>query len=198
MLFMIWQRGDYIVKNKKKRSIKAVSAIIVILVLTMLFVIRYNVINSGFEKVKKLQVKQGETFVDDGIEISFSNFRIGKMSELKKIYNISEMDMKQNDWDLTDKFILADFKVKNVSSYEREAEFERMSLQSDFISNGADMNMLEIINKDNAFLSKINLKPNEEKKEVFVWFYNDSLSYDSPKIVYLRYPYKIELDVQIK
>ncbi len=195
---MIWQRGDYIVKNKKKRSIKAVSAIIVILVLTMLFVIRYNVINSGFEKVKKLQVKQGETFVDDGIEISFSNFRIGKMSELKKIYNISEMDMKQNDWDLTDKFILADFKVKNVSSYEREAEFERMSLQSDFISNGADMNMLEIINKDNAFLSKINLKPNEEKKEVFVWFYNDSLSYDSPKIVYLRYPYKIELDVQIK
>jgi len=186
------------VKNKKKRSIKAVSAIIVILVLTMLFVIRYNVINSGFEKVKKLQVKQGETFVDDGIEISFSNFRIGKMSELKKIYNISEMDMKQNDWDLTDKFILADFKVKNVSSYEREAEFERMSLQSDFISNGADMNMLEIINKDNAFLSKINLKPNEEKKEVFVWFYNDSLSYDSPKIVYLRYPYKIELDVQIK
>ena len=120
------------------------------------------------------------------------------MSELKKIYNISEMDMKQNDWDLTDKFILADFKVKNVSSYEREAEFERMSLQSDFISNGADMNMLEIINKDNAFLSKINLKPNEEKKEVFVWFYNDSLSYDSPKIVYLRYPYKIELDVQIK
>ena len=198
MLFMIWQRGDYIVKNKKKRSIKAVSAIIVILVLTMLFVIRYNVINSGFEKVKKLQVKQGETFVDDGIEISFSNFRIGKMSELKKIYNISEMDMKQNDWDLTDKFILADFKVKNVSSYEREAEFERMSLQSDFISNGADMNMLEIINKDNAFLSKINLKPNEEKKEVSVWFYNDSLSYDSPKIVYLRYPYKIELDVQIK
>ena len=198
MLFMIWQRGDYIVKNKKKRSIKAVSAIIVILVLTMLFVIRYNVINSGFEKVKKLQVKQGETFVDDGIEISFSNFRIGKMSELKKIYNISEMDMKQNDWDLTDKFILADFKVKNVSSYEREAEFERMSLQSDFISNGADMNMLEIINKDNAFLSKINLKPNEEKKEVFVWFYNESLSYDSPKIVYLRYPYKIELDVQIK
>ena len=198
MLFMIWQRGDYIVKNKKKRSIKAVSAIIVILVLTMLFVIRYNVINSGFEKVKKLQVKQGETFVDDGIEISFSNFRIGKMSELKKIYNISEMDMKQNDWDLTDKFILADFKVKNVSSYEREAEFERMSLQSDFISNGADMNMLEIINKDNAFLSKINLKPNEEKKEVFVWFYNDSLSYDSPKIVYLRYPYKLELDVQIK
>ena len=195
---MIWQRGDYIVKNKKKRSIKAVSAIIVILVLTMLFVIRYNVINSGFEKVKKLQVKQGETFVDDGIEISFSNFRIGKMSELKKIYNISEMDMKQNDWDLTDKFILADFKVKNVSSYEREAEFERMSLQSDFISNGADMNMLEIINKDNAFLSKINLKPNEEKKEVFVWFYNDSLSYDSPKIVYLRYPYKLELDVQIK
>lgn len=195
---MIWQRGDYIVKNKKKRSIKAVSAIIVILVLTMLFVIRYNVINSGFEKVKKLQVKQGETFVDDGIEISFSNFRIGKMSELKKIYNISEMDMKQNDWDLTDKFILADFKVKNVSSDEREAEFERMSLQSDFISNGADMNMLEIINKDNAFLSKINLKPNEEKKEVFVWFYNDSLSYDSPKIVYLRYPYKIELDVQIK
>ena len=195
---MIWQRGDYIVKNKKKRSIKAVSAIIVILVLTMLFVIRYNVINSGFEKVKKLQVKQGETFVDDGIEISFSNFRIGKMSELKKIYNISEMDMKQNDWDLTDKFILADFKVKNVSSYEREAEFERMSLQSDFISNGADMNMLEIINKDNAFLSKINLKPNEEKKEVFVWFNNDSLSYDSPKIVYLRYPYKIELDVQIK
>ena len=195
---MIWQRGDYIVKNKKKRSIKAVSAIIVILVLTMLFVIRYNVINSGFEKVKKLQVKQGETFVDDGIEISFSNFRIGKMSELKKIYNISEMDMKQNDWDLTDKFILADFKVKNVSSYEREAEFERMSLQSDFISNGADMNMLEIINKDNAFLSKINLKPNEEKKEVSVWFYNDSLSYDSPKIVYLRYPYKIELDVQIK
>ena len=195
---MIWQRGDYIVKNKKKRSIKAVSAIIVILVLTMLFVIRYNVINSGFEKVKKLQVKQGETFVDDGIEISFSNFRIGKMSELKKIYNISEMDMKQNDWDLTDKFILADFKVKNVSSYEREAEFERMSLQSDFISNGADMNMLEIINKDNAFLSKINLKPNEEKKEVFVWFYNDSLSYDSPKIVYLRYPYKIELDIQIK
>lgn len=195
---MIWQRGDYIVKNKKKRSIKAVSAIIVILVLTMLFVIRYNIINSGFEKVKKLQVKQGETFVDDGIEISFSNFRIGKMSELKKIYNISEMDMKQNDWDLTDKFILADFKVKNVSSDEREAEFERMSLQSDFISNGADMNMLEIINKDNAFLSKINLKPNEEKKEVFVWFYNDSLSYDSPKIVYLRYPYKIELDVQIK
>ena len=195
---MIWQRGDYIVKNKKKRSIKAVSAIIVILVLTMLFIIRYNVINSGFEKVKKLQVKQGETFVDDGIEISFSNFRIGKMSELKKIYNISEMDMKQNDWDLTDKFILANFKVKNVSSDEREAEFERMSLQSDFISNGADMNMLEIINKDNAFLSKINLKPNEEKKEVFVWFYNDSLSYDSPKIVYLRYPYKIELDVQIK
>ena len=185
-------------KNKKKRSIKTVPAIIVILVLTMLFVIRYNVINSGFEKVKKIQVKQREAFVDDGIEISFSNFRIGKMNELKKIYNISEMDMKQNDWDLTDKFILADFKVKNVSSDEREAEFERMSLQSDFISDGADMNMLEIINKDNAFLSKINLKPNEEKKEVFVWFYNDSLSYDSPKIVYLRYPYKIELDVQIK
>ena len=182
---------------KIRKSFKLISVFIAAFAVTGLVGFGYYTANEKYENIKTIEIKEGQSFLDCGVQIDFSNVRICKMSDLAEKYQISNMDMMSNEWKETDRFILIDFVAKNISEESKEVNFEELQLQSGLNSNADDMCLTDLMNNGKASLNTT-LEPEAVQTMTLAYSYINDFNYKDSKMIFLKYPYKVEMKISVE
>lgn len=182
---------------KIRKSFKIISVFIAAFAVIGLVGFGYYTANEKYENIKTIEIKEGQSFLDCGVQIDFSNVRICKMSDLAEKYQISSIDMASNEWKETDRFILIDFVAKNISEESKELNFEELQLQSGLSSNAEDMYLTDLINDGKASLN-ITLEPKANQVMTLAYGYRYDCNYNDSKMIFLKYPYKVEMKISVE
>ena len=146
-----------------KRKKMILPAMGMILILAVAFGIRYKTLNEKYPAAVLKEYSMGEIITLEEMEITMTEREVLGLEEFFDMYQIDNSDMKNYYEYNPTKFLVAEFKLKNigdeVNNYNRVFSEDAVEYQA--FANGEDISFFDYVNEDSQWDG--DLQPGEER-----------------------------------